>query len=164
MEAQLCAAASKRLPMDVNIDLLVGLLKLSDEEAGLFRLCAATHVSTIGSSPFACARWPSRLVQAVQKALDAPDEYAVRTMMRRNSRLLRSGLLDADSFSNRHDMEDVLRLSRQALLLLTSKRKNVAEMAAIVLRPVAAAEAEALEWPHLDSRALPRHCRAAKPA
>jgi SpoVK/Ycf46/Vps4 family AAA+-type ATPase len=145
--------AKRRLPIDDNIQLISELLHLSEIERGFFALAAATVLGSVATTPFSFARWPARLVQAVRVALDTTDEYAVRSMMRRNSRLVRSGLLDVDTFASRHDMEDVLRLSRQALLLLTSGAKSVNDMAAVVLKPLSAAPKPGLNWPHLEDRA-----------
>jgi SpoVK/Ycf46/Vps4 family AAA+-type ATPase len=153
IEVRLCTLVeSKHIPLDDNVRILSDLLQLSEVERGFFALAAATFVGSVPATPLSYARWPVRLVQAVRAALHTQDEYAVRSMMRRNSRLLRSGLLDVETFSSRHDMEDALRLSRQALLLLTSGAKTVAEMAAVVLKPLSAPESRGLAWPHLESR------------
>ena len=142
----------KRLPMDKNIDMLAGLLGLSTEEKNFFALCAAVNMSTIGTSPFSCARAPTRLVQAMQHAIVAPDEHCVRSMMRRGARLLRSGLLDGEAWIKRNDMEDALRLSRQGMLLLSCKARSLADMAAVVLKKLPAVKDEDLRWPHLEDR------------
>lgn len=153
VEVRLSAlVASRHLPVDENVRVLCDLLHLSDVERRFFALSVAVFLGTVPTTPFSFARWPARLVQAVRVAVDSGDEYAVRSMMRRNSRLLRSGLLDVETFSSRHDMEDVLRLSRQALLLLTSGAKSVADMAAVVLKPLSAPVSRGLHWPHLETR------------
>jgi len=145
-------AKLKRLPMDKNVDMLADLLNLSAEEKDFLSLCGAVSMSTIGTSPFCCARAPTRLVQAVQQAIVAPDEHCVRAMMSRGSHLMRSGLLDADVVTSRHDMEDVLRLSRQGMLLLSCRARNLADMAAVVLKKLPSAKDEDLRWPHLEDR------------
>jgi len=144
--------AGKRLPMDRNIDLLAQLLALSETEKRFFALCAAAEVSTLGAGYFGCAQGLSRMVQAACNAIDAPDEHRVRSMIRRGSRLLRCGLLDIDVVANRHDMEDVMRLSRQGMLLLTAKALAITDLAAVALKQLPPASCGALQWPHLGQR------------
>ncbi len=149
----LASTQRKRLPMDKNIDMVSGLLSFSAHEKDFLSLCAAVSISTVGTSPFTYARAPTRLLQAVQHAIAAPDEHSVRAMLRHGSRLFRSGLLSAESRGSWHDMEDVLSLSRQGMLLLSCKANRLADMAAVVLTKLHINEDEDLQWPHLEDRA-----------
>lgn len=143
------------LAVDRTVTLLAELLGLTDVERRYLSLAASVYVSTVGTSPFTAATGDARLVQALQAALAPAAEHEVRAMLRRGCMLFRSGLLDGSSFAQRRDMEDVLRLSRQGMLLLSAPVKNASDMAALILKPVGAApEAEQLTWPHLEERTL----------
>ncbi|MBC5782635.1 AAA family ATPase [Ramlibacter sp. USB13] len=144
--------ARSALPADRNVDMLGQLLALTDVERGYLALAAAVLASSIGTAPFASAAGGARLVQAVQSALPGAEEHDVRAMMRRGSRLLRSGLLDAGSFTQRNDLEDMLRVSRLGMLLVTTPVRDAAAMAAIVLRRLPQPVDDALAWPHLEAR------------
>ncbi|MGY4828645.1 AAA family ATPase [Sphaerotilaceae bacterium SBD11-9] len=141
-----------RAKSDLRIDLLASLIGLTPLECDFLRLCSAVNQSPVGSSAFSLARAPVRLIQAVKVALQAPHEHDVRSMLSASSRLVRSGLLDSDSTSFRHDLEDALRLSRQAILLLDSPAHDLDGMASVVLREIAPSTTEDLSWPHLEER------------
>ena len=158
MEADLEAlVAGTRFDRDRNVEHLSQLLQLAPPEQRFFSLAAAVCASGIGTPPFAAATGPTRLFQAIQAALGIKTEHEVRSMLRRSARLMRSGMLDINSVSPTHDMEDVLRLSRVGMLLLTSKAKTQEALAATILRQVPAPSAQALEWPHLEDRTALLH-------
>jgi ATP-dependent 26S proteasome regulatory subunit len=140
------------LASDSQVNLLANLLQLSTVETAFLRLCVAAASSSIGSSFFRVAQAPVRLVHGVQRAIGAHDEHEVRSMLRRTSRLVRSGLVENDAFSGRGDMEDVLRLTRQCLLILGSGANDIDGMAAVVLRKSEDVTDEDLQWPHLEER------------
>lgn len=141
-----------RAKSDVRIDLLASLIGLTEMECNFLRLCSAVNQSPVGSGAFSVARGPVRLVQAIKVALQARHEHDVRSMLSDNSRIARSGLLDNDPMSFRVDLEDALRLSRQAILLLESPAHDLHCMASVVLREITPATPEDLSWPHLEER------------
>jgi transitional endoplasmic reticulum ATPase len=154
VQAELEAAAARsHLPTDHTVELVCTLLQLTEAEQRFLRLAAAVQASSLGTRQFAHASGPARLLRAVRCALDMPDEYAVRSVMRRSSRLLRSGLLDTATISQHTDMEDALRLSRQGMLLLSSRARTLEGMAALVLRKLPLPTNDPLAWPHLEERA-----------
>lgn len=144
--------ASRRFERDTNVEHLSQLLALTPAEQRFFSLAAAACASGIGTAPFAAATGPTRLFQAIQVALGIASEHEVRSMLRRSARLLRSGMLDINGVSPTHDMEDLLRLSRVGMLLLTSKAKTQEALAATILKQAPVPSKQALEWPHLEER------------
>ena len=153
VEERLAALAqSVRAKSDVRIDLLASLIGLAKLECDYLRLCSAVNKSPVGSSAFSVARAPTRLVQAVKVALQARHEHDVRSMLSGCSRIVRSGLLDSDPMSFHLDLEDALRLSRQAILLLESRAHDLGGMASVVLRETPPATKDGLSWPHLEER------------
>ncbi|NML42504.1 AAA family ATPase [Ramlibacter sp. G-1-2-2] len=152
VESELAQRAARiLLPSDRNVQVLAELLALTAPERNYLQLAASVHASTIGPTPFANSASSRRLAPAINAMLPEAAEHEVRSMMRRSSALLRSGVLDSSSFNGRNDLEDMLRLSRLGMLLLTSRSPSPEAMAHIVLRRLAA-PGEALAWPHLESR------------
>lgn len=144
--------SQRPLPVERRLGLLAKLLQLNRLELGFLRLCACAELGTLGTGPFGYARSPTRMIQAVQQAILAPDEHTVRAMFRRDSRLARSGLLDRDSFGSCHDMEDLLRLSRNGSLLLGSGATTAEQMAELILKRLPNPGEDALDWTHLEDR------------
>jgi hypothetical protein len=152
IEAELEANVSqRRANTDSSIELLSGLLHLEPIETAFLKLCAAVTASSFTGSFFCLARAPLRMFQAVRAALNVRDEHEIRSMLRRTSRLARSGVIDGDSLGARADMEDVLRLSRQAMLILGSRARSVGAMASAVLRKAPRPSDEELAWPRCSS-------------
>jgi len=144
--------ASQHLRPDHNVDLLSGLLGLSAAEKNVLSLSAALDVSSVGTSLFSAIRQQARQVQALQVALQLENEHEVRSAFAGTSALTMSGLLHHDQGIH-SDLEETLRLSRQASALLNADVRSAADMAAIVLKlQPQARETDLLVWPHLDTR------------
>lgn len=147
--------AVTRLPSDRAVNVLARMLSLAPEEKKLLALAAAVHACDFGTAPFTAVAGAARLLAGVRAALVTPTEHQVRHMLRRSSALSRSGLMDPDAFNNRRDMEDVLRLSGQGMLLLSSPATKAAELARLVLKPLdMPATVKPLAWPHLEQRTV----------
>jgi len=144
--------AASRMPHDTNLELLCNLLQLAPAERDFLALAAAVHASTIGSAPFTSVSGHARLLRGLQAALGGLGEQEVRTMVRRGSPLLRSGLLDPKTFLQPCDLEDLLRLSRMGMRLLASRANSLEAMAALVLQQMHSSQGGQLQWPHLEDR------------
>lgn len=144
--------ATRPLAVEPKIVMLAQLLQLSAHELAYLRLCAAMQAASIGSGGFAHANAPTRLVQAIRVAIGAPDDHTVRSMLRRTSPLARSGLLQAESVDSIRDMEDMLRLSRQGMLIFSSPASTLTEVAELVLHRMPEPIDASLQWPHLAER------------
>ena len=142
--------ASRAMPADRSVEMLVRLVKLSPAETALLRLAAAACHGTLERSLFNFVKSPARIVRAVE-ALCEPTVTVPGKLLHSSGPLARSGLLDVLT-ANRssYDLEDLLRLSAVGETLLGTPHENEQSMARAVLSPMAPpADAAVLQWPHL---------------
>ena len=141
-----------KVASDRNIEILSGLLGLTDVERSLLTLCFAIELSTLGSSPFSCFSRQARQFEALQTGLNLPNDQGLRLALSTKGNLYRSGLMVAEGHRNQ-DLEDILRLTRQGSALIGTSLNSIEEMASIVLKPLAPSQAAIpLSWPHLEER------------
>lgn len=144
--------ASERLPFDENVEILARSLDLTTTEKSFLSLACALEQSSICTSLFRYPVSGRARVLALQQALGEPSHHEVHALLTLNGNLARSGLLKHD-LSLHHDLEDGLVLSRTGAALLSLEIRSPQDMAAAVLKPLAASNASTrLEWPHLQKK------------
>lgn len=138
-------------PCDANIEILARLLRLEEAETEVLQLAAALSHGTIERSLFSFANSLTRLTKALEVLCGVRGSAALH-LFDAHRALARSGLLEpwGDSRSSR-ELEQLLTLSPVGERLLGTPMSSAAEMAQVVLTPLAAPSPDTLrlEWPHL---------------